>query len=139
MHLFYILFSFCADLLNCYQRFQKQLQSDSLALPEFGEIVDNTMKILNDLKSESIHCGFEKRLQNQMLREDDDLLLLNGIEIAESRRGRTIPQELGEFKSDTIGFLTESMKVRLQDEDRNLLATNKSFLNLDKKADIEKI
>lgn len=108
-------------------------------MPEFCEIVDNTIKILNDLKSESICGGFEKQLKNQMLREDDDGLFLNGIEIAESRRGRTIPQELCQFKRKIIEFLTESMKVRLQDEDRDLLLTIKTFLNFDRKADIDKI
>ena len=73
--------TFCADILIIFKRFQKQLQSDSLTLPMFCQIVRNTIDILNDLVTKHLVGGFEQTLSEQIEKRDDEKRYLKGIEL----------------------------------------------------------
>lgn len=131
--------SFCADLLNAFQRFQKQLQSDSLTLPMFCQSVQRFINVLTDLKTRPILGGSESQIANQMMWEDDEKLYMNGIELLTEYRGRNQPPELSVFKAAVIDRLTHNLKVRLQDEDGDLLFLVESFFKFEKELDITEI
>lgn len=131
--------SFVCDLLNAFQRFQKQLQCNSLTLPMFCQNVQRFIGVLNDLKVTPILGGFEYQIANQMIWNEEEKLCMHNIELIDERKGRNHSPDLSEFKAVVIDVLTESMKVRLQDEDGHLLSLIESFLNFEKDHDIMEI
>lgn len=90
--------SFMADLLNVFQRFQKQLQSDSLTLPAFCQNVKRFINVLIDLKMGPILGGSESQIADNMILNDDENLYMNDIQLSTERRGRNQPQELPNSK-----------------------------------------
>lgn len=131
--------TFCADVLYIFKRFQKQLQSDSLILPNFCEIVRKTIVIYNDLIDNPLIGGFEQKLSNQLEERDDGKLYLKGIELEEERVGRRQPLEISELRRNVIRALMGRLKVRLQDENEELLSVIEGFLTFDKNSDITKV
>lgn len=64
---------------------------------------------------------------------------MNGIELLTEHRGRNQAPELSVFKAAVIDRLTHNLKVRLQDEDGDLLLLIESFLKFEKELDITEI
>lgn len=118
--------TFFADLLFVYQRFQKQLQSDTLTLPIFSEHVRNITITLNDLKSNPIAGGFEYMLNKQMENKDVKFYLKN-IELTQHGFSRRQPLPIHEMRNKTIDALTQYLKVRMEGENEDLLKQSTSF------------
>lgn len=131
--------TFCADVLFIFQRFQKKLQSDSLTLPMFCCHVQGVIDLLNGFKVEPIKGGFESNLMENVTHQEG-VPYWSGVELMKSRERRNnIPFDIRQFKDEVVSLLVEFLKVRLQDEDKQLLSTIDSFLKFDNSCDIAKV
>lgn len=141
------LITFFADFLFVYQRFHKQMQLEFLTLPKFHQCVKNVSGALADLKSRPLPGGIESALSNQMeeieiqpedlSQEKQKKIYLKGIELFEPEVRRHQPLSFESLRGNIIDSMAEYLKIRLEDQNEDLLLAIEEFLKFDKATDIK--
>lgn len=141
--------TFFGDVLFVYQRFHKKMQWEFLTLPKFCQYVKNVIDDLNSLRSNPLPGGFLHTLNNQMkeveiesedpTQENQKKVYLKEIELFAPESSRREPMTLQVLRTNVIDLLTESLSIRLESQNEDLLKTIEAFLKFDENFDVSLI
>lgn len=127
---------FLADLLQIFQHFHKNVQSNSLTIVTHRRTYESSEHCsLNSLKNETVLIGgWEERLNEMVHKTDDGKFLLKGIELTTIDRTRAKKRQFQDVRKDMIETLIKCINERFRIDDE-LIDFAEPFIKLCSNAD----
>lgn len=123
------LITFIADVLHVYQRYQKNLQSDSLTIVTLAKQIKGLKATLDNFENDDLIGGCA----------DEDNTFLKGIELSDNEITRTAKKRnFVQIRCDILATLKDSLQNRFQ-TDEGRIELIQPFIEFHKDADIRKV
>lgn len=132
------LIAFLADILFCFKRFQKKLQSDRLTILSMKRHITAVMNSLHAMENEALCGGFESNLCIAISTEGDGRTFFKDIELLSSPLSRREKESFSEVRKQIIDSLREYLGQRFEADDK-ILKTIDPFVKFVKDTNIEEV
>lgn len=126
--------SFIGDILFCFKRFQKSIQSEKLTVISLNTCVKNVINVITELKTSQAPNGFEQIL-SQSIEKKQQKIFLKKIELVTENRRENSTDEI---KIKAIDAIVKNLTIRFSSEE-NFVETIKPFVELDPNANVSAV